>query len=75
MQSMDYIFNQLKEGKIGKNAYLHIKYIRACEKSEEDNGGKEGKRARKAATVCYGRLGATNRRERARSASTHLAYI
>ena len=49
MQSMDYIFNPLKEGKIGKNAYLHIKYIRACEKSEEDNGGKEGKRARKAA--------------------------
>ena len=49
MQSMDYIFNQLKEGKIGKNAYLHIKYIRACEKSEEDNGEKEGKRARKAA--------------------------
>ena len=46
---MDYIFNQLKEGKIGKNAYLHHKYIRACEKSEEDNGGKEGKRARKAA--------------------------
>ena len=32
MQSMDYIFNQLKEGKIGKNAYLHIIYIRACEK-------------------------------------------
>ena len=29
---MDYIFNQLKEGKIGKNSYLHIKYIRACEK-------------------------------------------
>ena len=49
-------------------------YARA-RKSEEDNGGKEGKRARKAATVCYGRLGATNRRERARSASTHLAYI
>ena len=32
---MDYIFNQLKEGKIGKNAYLHIKYIRACEKERE----------------------------------------
>ena len=29
---MDYIFNQLKEGKIGKNGYLHHKYIRACEK-------------------------------------------
>ena len=73
---MDYIFNQLKEGKIGKNVYLHNKYIYArARKSEEDNGGKEGKRARKAATVCYGRLGATNRRERARSASTHLAYI
>ena len=49
MQSMDYIFNQLKEGKIGKNAYLHIKYIRACEKERGGYGGKEGKRARKAA--------------------------
>ena len=57
---MDYIFNQLKEGKIGKNAYLHIKYIRACEKERGGYGGKEGKRARKAATVCYGRLGATH---------------
>ena len=46
---MDYIFNQLKEGKIGKNAYLHIKYIRACEKERGGYGGKEGKRARKAA--------------------------
>ena len=56
------------------NIYTLNIYARA-RKSEEDNGGKEVKRARKAANGCYGRLGATNRKERARSASMYLAYI
>ena len=59
---MDYIFNQLKEGKIGKNVYLHNKYIYArARKSEEDNGEKKGSAQERRQTVCYGRLGATNR--------------
>ena len=72
---MDYIFNQLKEGKIGKNTYLHNKYIRACERARRITAEKKGSAQERRQTVCYGRLGATNRRERARSASTHLAYI
>ena len=63
---------------MAKSAKTHIYtlniYARA-RKSEEDNGGKEGKRARKAANGMLRPPGATNRRERARSASTHLAYI
>ena len=39
---MDYIFNQLKEGKIGKNGYLHHKYIRACERARRITAEKKG---------------------------------
>ena len=72
---MDYIFNPLKEGKIGKNEYLHIKYIRACDRARKITAEKKGSAQERRQTVCYGCLGATNRRERTRSASTHLAYI